>query len=366
MKKILKTIFINLIIMLVLLMIVDPFFKSQYDWQINRNINLREHPPSADLVYTPADSYIKVSDNLEQKAHKLRTDKNGYILGPHEEYAPEKGIDIMFMGGSTTEYMYVDEDKRFPYLVGAKLSESMPNGQITTVNAGFPGNNSFHSTINILAKGIKSNPRLVVLMHNINDLATLTKSGNYWITPQTRDIILTQEPKNSMGARFSGFWQSCQNLIAPNLSRKIKRILSKNSGPVDEWGEEFEQKAYAIDLVKDKFEKSLMSFYQLAKANDLEVVLMTQSKRYDPKDEFIMKRHEYELIDYEEFCGRYAQLNDLIRAFAEKNNITLIDLDSLVPSTRTYIYDEVHLNTDGSELVANLIAERLKTYFEAN
>jgi hypothetical protein len=59
----------------------------------------------------------------------------------------------------------------------------------------------------------------------------------------------------------------------------------------------------------------------------------------------------------------YRQFNDIARTVAADTNIALIDLDALVPHSRSYMIDAVHLNDDGSKLVATLVAKELARFF---
>ena len=48
-------------------------------------------------------------------------------------------------------------------------------------------------------------------------------------------------------------------------------------------------------------------------------------------------------------------MNDVIREVSVDREVDLIDLDRSVPSSSDYIYDTVHLNEDGSKLVAEIL-----------
>jgi hypothetical protein len=65
----------------------------------------------------------------------MNTDEDGYIL-PHG--GNEMVESIVFLGGSTTECIEVNDHKRFPYLVG----ELLPETKCKTINAGVSSNNT--------------------------------------------------------------------------------------------------------------------------------------------------------------------------------------------------------------------------------
>lgn len=84
-----------------------------------RYILLREHEPLKNVIVEPNDSYMKISDSLVQKKYRLRVDENGFIM-PSKIY-DQPDMSIVFLGGSTTECLYMDEENRFPYLTGRIL-----------------------------------------------------------------------------------------------------------------------------------------------------------------------------------------------------------------------------------------------------
>ena len=60
----------------------------------------------------------------------------------------------------------------------------------------------------------------------------------------------------------------------------------------------------------------------------------------------------------------YEEFNNTIREISYEKNIQLIDLDSLVLPKNKFIYDEVHLNSEGSEFVSKIIIDFLtKNYY---
>ena len=55
---------------------------------------------------------------------------------------------FIFFGGSTTECIFVEESKRFPYLLTRILQRS-DGTLINSLNAGVSGNHSMHSLLSL-------------------------------------------------------------------------------------------------------------------------------------------------------------------------------------------------------------------------
>ena len=152
--KTIKTVIINLFILFGLLLIIenvviDISLNTEIKLSDARSIYLREHK----LNSTQTFDNLWLSDNYEMAVYKpsniIRTDDEGHIIGP-------KGMNdydkvAYFLGGSTTESAYVDEDKRFPYLV----QENLLDYNLKTVNAGVGGQNSKQGYLSFITKGIK-------------------------------------------------------------------------------------------------------------------------------------------------------------------------------------------------------------------
>ena len=158
--------------------------------EIKRTILLKEISPNKDYNFKPDSGYMRRTQNLEQKKYRIRTDINGYIVG-EEDFSEEKRkqpIDIIFFGGSTTECLFVDEEKRFPYLLQGLLNNKARKS-VRTLNGGVSGSHSIHSLTKYIAKGIPLKPKYVALMHNVNDLSILEKTTSYWKAPMSRSTI---------------------------------------------------------------------------------------------------------------------------------------------------------------------------------
>jgi hypothetical protein len=50
-----------------------------------------------------------------------------------------------------------------------------------------------------------------------------------------------------------------------------------------------------------------------------------------------------------------SQINQASKKIADENNIPFVDIESQVPKTTEYFYDDVHYTTKGNALVANII-----------
>jgi hypothetical protein len=332
-----------------------------------RYINLREILPGVDTVDVPPNRAVRESDGLVQKPYRVRTDAHGFML-PYKHYE-KPDLTLVFLGGSTVACIYVEEENRFPYLVG-QLLEQRTGKKITSINSGVGGNNSLHSLDILLNKIIPVQPDIVVMMHNLNDLVGLIYDKTYWSKNPTREPIVNfYFYKNLTGLKALA--TLARDMYIPNL-HAATRILShkifgkKAKDPDDEFAY-IRGKKLTVDqdAILNEFKMNLRSFINLCRARKITPVLMTQFNRYkadpDPKVLKAMQGFASDSgIPVSRFIELYARFNQAIREVGQANGVLVIDLAGLIPQDKKHIYDVVHLNTRGSKRAAKLISERLQ------
>jgi lysophospholipase L1-like esterase len=291
-------------------------------------------------------------------------DRQGFIMPSRVHDRPD--LTIVFLGGSTTECVYVDEDNRFPCLVG-RLLEQQTRLKVNSCNAARSGNNSLHSLNILLNKVVNLKPDIVVMMHNINDLAILMYEKTYWNTNPSRSPIQERLPTfKTVGQDLRRTFYLVRDLTIPNLSRELKKIFSF---PGKTKGDEFRGvrgQKITIDqkLLVREFSLNLQTFINLCRARGIIPVLMTQPSRLtnhpDPLIQKMMGNLEASQgITYAEFKGAFDRLNRTIRDVGAKNRVLVIDLVGEIPPVKENICDVAHFNDRGSRLVAARIAAGL-------
>ncbi|MES2598275.1 MAG: SGNH/GDSL hydrolase family protein [Verrucomicrobiota bacterium] len=369
---VLKRMLLSVVIFLVMLKGVDLLLG--WTWQapvshtVTRSIILRENPPNQDTSMTANDQQLREADSLARKTCRFRTDKDGFIIGPLDVASTStasREVDLLFLGGSTTECRYVDEENRFPYRV-SQLLQNASGQNLRTLNGGVPGNHSMHSLLNCLSKGLACKPRHVVLMHAVNDLGMLSRTGSYWEAPPGRRLIQEAALEAESGA-VKRMAKLGKDLLFPNLWKFGRRGAPDpvDAGvEVDEWQafrdvrrspEEVEK------ILREHFKPSLVSFVQVARAWKTEPILMTQFNRLHEEDKLVGSAYEArsQPMSYADFRKLYQTANEIVREVAAETQTLLIDLDKQVPGDSRHLYDAVHLNDEGSRAVAEIIGQEL-------
>lgn len=325
-----------------------------------RSIRLREHSPSTTRHYTAQNIYRKENDTMVQNEIRLKIDADGYIYPSNIHQKPD--LNLLFLGGSTTECSLVDEENRFPYLVGRLLEDD--GNKVNAFNSGKSGNHSMHSINILLNKGLALKPDIAVMMHNINDLSLLLYENNYWNNNLSRSLLVVSNPNDT--------WYQIKNVvksIIPRVYERMsifkKRYLKSNANQKDEFAHlRGNQILVNKPEIIDQFKRSLLTFVVVSKANQILPVLMTQANRFKEKPDKKLTSYRTLMndfgISYVDYKDIYDAMNQSIREVAATNNVLLIDLAKKVPQEENYMYDAVHLNDNGSIYVASIIAGRLE------
>ncbi|MEE9573858.1 MAG: SGNH/GDSL hydrolase family protein [Candidatus Neomarinimicrobiota bacterium] len=368
---------ITFVVLFISLLIIDrlmQYIQAIEPYQgpeIVRAIRLREHHPGLNKIIYPDKFYLAETDNLIAQEYPFRVDNNGIIL-PCNNY-DDPDYKIVFIGGSTTECMYVTENNRFPYLTG-QIIEEKTKKHINSYNMGGSGNNSIHSLDIILNKIMPMNPDIIVIMHVANDYAVLAYDHTYWPVGTPRSELITindyfpKRPKETFIWHFKGLFKT----IYPNIYQKLFLIKEQILRPkeqqqvksMDEWeGQRHNIVNRDFDFMQKEFRWAQQMIITACKTHDILPVLMTQANRYKKNpDDFVLKSLSPILkagISYETFKNEFDSFNNIIRDVAKTNEIPLIDLAKIVPQEKEYMYDTMHYNDTGSKFVANIISDKL-------
>ena len=352
------------ILLLLVIMIAEYSLKTVYPEKVvnygsqERYIRLREINPEFHAYVYPARNEMQYIDGLDSGNKLLRTDRNGFIMPSNIHKDPD--INIVFLGGSTTEGRFVDENNRFPYVVGRTVEEKT-GLKVNSFNSGMYGNNTLH-TINILLnKIVPMKPDIAIMMHNINDLSILMHEQTHWNSNSTRSPIATIN-------YYSGALRKIKNATIPNLSRELKfhinSIFSSNLS-LDEFHNTRDNKSIVSpDKIIEQFERNLRLFVSICKIYNITPILMTQFNRFSEEpDKVVLDSISQPLkkfgMTYEEYRELYNALNASIINIASNNKILVIDLESKTPKTNKYMYDSIHLNNVGSLHVTKVISDEL-------
>jgi len=370
-----KVIFLLLLLFLIVITLVAEKIleyrlrPNVYRLGATRYIKLRELGPFYADVLEPTDLGMKLTDGLARKGYRVRVDANGFII-PSKIY-DHPDVTMVFLGGSTTECMYMDEENRFPYLVG-RLLEEKTGKRINSYNGGKAGNNSLHAINLLLNKIIPIKPDIVVFMENINELSVLLYQKTYWTVGNARSPLIDKPASlKTVGKNLEEDFHLLRDLLIPNLAREFRKI-TLHFRNLDEFHAARGQKVQIDqDYLVNEFSLNLQTLVNICQARNITPVLMTQANRLtenpDPYVRKMMQMLEKEQgISYKDYRNIYDKFNETIVAVGLKNHLPVIDLAQSVPPDKDFFVDLVHFNDDGSQYAARIISDKLAPLLRGN
>ena len=331
-----------------------------------RHIRLREWQPNIDFIAAPPKIRRLNPGGPVHDIYQLSTDGNGFIKPSRIHKKPD--ATIVFLGGSTTETMFVSEEQRFPYLTG-RLLEKRSGIRVNSYNGGKSGNNVLHSIFLLNAKVLPMSTDVVILMHAANDLLVLSSYGSYW--PKSSDFGHVLTPKQNIETVV----KYLRNITIPQTYWTLRGLMAAVDALVPigtAWAADSQTKTQALisaDLWGQDFRKALTQFVLTAQTWGVRPVLMTQvvetkdtvqPMRDDGGNYLAAERLSKRGFSADAFASSHQFFNAVIRDVGRRTGAQLIDLAVARHWSRAELYDGLHLNDNGSKVVAGLVADALE------
>ena len=326
-----------------------------------RHLALREWSPWSVFEFAPPDTRRTDAAESIPETYILETDHDGFIEPGRVHTEPDRVI--AFFGGSTTECLYVTPEQRFPFRAG-RLLEDRLDIRINTLNAAKSGGNTMHAMLTLMGKVLPLKPDVAVLMQNTNDLAVLSRPGGYWTDHS--DFALLRTRRRDLETVV----KDLRDMTIPQSYRAFRRVMRdglwNTAQAADASAAAVAPESATMEQRGASFESALRSFVAVAKAWNIQPVLMTQAQigsqgggGPDAVGDYLaearLQRHGFTAKDFD---SAHAYFNAIVRHVALSEQILLIDLADR-PWTREDLYDGLHFTDRGSQTAAELIAKAL-------
>ena len=328
-----------------------------------RLLTFREYPVGGRFWTEPLSPSHVYPGGLEHRRYWVDVDSNGFLAPSRVHQRAD--LEVVFLGGSTTEGLFVSPEARFPFLVGRMLEDSLEIS-VNSYNGGRSGNIVLHSVLAFLGKVAAMRPKYAVLMENINDLAVLGHYRSYW-DPASPRSLMVQPVDGQSSTGLVRRVKAAVSAVLPNTYGELAALWRHVGGPEalpDEFAGSRGDLPFDQAYAEAEFRRSLETFVATARIWDATPVLMTQANRFSARPDAEVVEIWKEVpaareMSYESFQGRYARFNEVIRDVATEEHVPLIDLDRALRPDRYIMYDAVHYTDAGSRLAASVIAREL-------
>ncbi|MEJ2495558.1 MAG: SGNH/GDSL hydrolase family protein, partial [Ignavibacteriaceae bacterium] len=262
--------------------------------------------------------------------------------------------NIFCLGGSTTEFKD-NAGRDWPTMLEKSLREKYNIKNIRVYNFGRQWYTTQHLLIEYIQNLRKYKPNIIIVMENINDLL------------HNADFSVFSNGK---------FREDYGNFLGP-ITRLVKygSLIEYLGDVVKSSWYKSKPKEINTDIFPGlvSYERNLRTLINLAKSDSTNVILMTEPNIYKDsmtkKELSILAMLNREAVgngkrwSYQTAYQGLKKYNKKMSDIARKENVQLIDLESIVPKSTDYFYDDVHYKSKTYDLISEKIAENLKTYF---
>lgn len=177
-------------------------------------------------------------------------------------------------------------------------------------------------------------------MNAVNDYSYLRNFGTYFKGGKS----ILNKNENSIYSIF----KKSKDLLFPNLYRSLRSIFKISQLGLIPGGPDISSKnEFSNEKNLIQYSKALDLFIETCRIYNINLILMTQFNN-------LQNLSSKQLTEYRLF-------NQEIRRKANSKNLSLIDLDSLVPKNFETMYDGIHLTNKGSLLVSEIISDHLSS-----
>ena len=333
----------------------------------DRQLRLREWQPDTRFTFGTVEKRRVDPGEALPDTYLLETDGEGFIEPSAVHADPD--LEIVFVGGSTTECLYVAPENRFPHVAARRLEEHT-GLSVNGLNAGKSGNNTMLSLLAIIGKVLPRRPDYVVLMHATNDIGVLNRYETYWNDSSDFGLVGRRE------RNLETWVKDLRDMAVPYGYRRLKRGLKQLSAAApsaignavaDTGGATSGDASLSKEQRMGRdFESALRSFVAVVRAWHSEPVLMTQvlvrANQEGRQDEGAFLGREALAAGRftpESFTGTHEYFNAIVRQVALSEGVPLIDLAAARDWTDKDVYDGLHFSDAGAINAGQAIAAAL-------
>lgn len=294
--------------------------------------------------------------------------------GLRGRYRSPSEIDILTIGGSTTNEIFVDEDSTWSAVIAREFRDA--GRPVTVVNAGVDGQSTVGNIKNFelwfpMIPGLKA--RYVLALLGINDAAVAASGDDYFAGPyrpskQDRMFDLLRPTKQYL-INNSALYALFRNVRGMIRARDAKLIHTSKGYNGSDWRAparlpDIERAADNIKRGLDLYEWRLRELTRCIRAFGAEPIYVTQHRpSYRVRDGRVLVHAGAdgmaELAEYEMLMATNRRTMEVCRDV----KAICIDLASELFFTDGDHYDIVHTSPEGSEKIGKYLFGKLRPLF---
>jgi lysophospholipase L1-like esterase len=279
-------------------------------------------------------------------------------------------LKILCIGGSTTECLYVTDEKSWPWLLETELARRTGR-RVLVANVGKSGEMGLHHQYVLANWEAAREFDWVVLLAGINDAATVLRDNYDLRARRIAREALFQPPDGPYYSRFAllrlarlafsgppaGEWAAYEDPRGSWLAierAKRKRAIAE--------GRVIGEVPPGLAAATTRYRGTLTSIIGLCRSRGQRILCLTQPTMYRAG----MPAELADLIWEHVIRGAFAPevlervngaFNDAMRETCAASGVPCVDLAAKIPKDTSAFYDDCHFNVEGCARVAGVVAD---------
>ena len=370
--------------MLIAIVVTEIFLRSQ-----NENKGVRH------ILHTPGKvTEFHAEANVMPGNSRNITRFSTNSVGLRGDELPDAALRVLAIGGSSTEALFLDDEVAWPYLIQTKMQTYL-HRSAWVGNAGKSGLNSFSHRVQVYFGLAELRPDVLVLQAGVNDLNQCISGGMSAIRDNMQFSQWADFPYHYRNHVFDVILPVNQHHPFVLQERLGKLFAGSSMHPEPAYAYVKQDRAGAfydnqrirrmqankvmstpdIQVCLDAFQTNIEYIINLAKQSGAIPILLTQGSLYrrDLTQEEsnllwfgsvnenpfspVPPKYYYTATVMKKLLDQY---NQVTLALCEKYRLSCLDTDQSLPKTTESYYDDVHLNEQGSQKLANLVFDLIK------
>ncbi len=334
----------------------DPY--QSYKQFIKPTLIRSQFLPHMKLEFENEDSLLGFSSYM--KKTNFTTNSMGF-RGVEIDPKDTNSFRIFCIGGSTTECMRLNDGDDWPGLVQKSLP-LFENKKVEVQNCGKSGDDLQDHLSMLIYRVAYLKPDVVIIFSGINDVRRSYFDDNPYNIELNR---ISRIPFIKMWASEFQLYRRFYNVIKNQSAPSAESISIKSN-----YKEQviYEKKAPRSDSVPPVdnaiYRSKLKSIIGICKANNIRLIIATQKTNWTTND-VMLKKWLYMNLIYDVAYNKVIlqmkmdELNNIQKSVCRDFKVEVLDVDSLIPGSAKYFYDDCHFNPEGSIKMSELVLSKI-------
>ena len=313
-------------------------------------------------LHTNTTVVIKNGPNANGIDESVTVHKNSLgFRGPEPPDNFNEHLSILTVGGSTTECLFIPEEKTWSHLLGQQLHSSFNN--IWLNNAGLNGHSTYGHLQLMKEYIVKLHPDYCLFLVGCNevDRTDLTPSDSTLNNEHQKLIVKL--------ANYSVLANVSLNFYRHHLARNRELVNNKQFSLRGKEKREISDSLIQLKIQQqatlvDQYEQRLQQLISICVNSNITPVFITQPCLLGDTADDITGINMGSLAIEENSNGKliwalFQLYNQKTLAVCKEKGIYTIDLATLLPKSSRYFYDNIHYNNEGCKKISEIIYDSL-------